>query len=49
MRVVLVTTPVEKMKEIVILMTNARKATGVEMLIAEVLLVSIHYLIVAIV
>ena len=41
MEVALGTTHVEKMKEIVIMMTNARMVTNVKMITAEVHLVSI--------
>ena len=36
MEVVLISTPVERMKETVIMMGNARKVTSVELTIAEV-------------
>ena len=41
------TIPVEKIKEIVIIMTNARKITSVELTIVEILLVLNHFMIVA--
>ena len=49
MEIVLVTTPVERMKETVIMMGNAWKVTNVELTIAGVLLAMNHFMIVAIV
>ena len=49
MEVVLKSTPVERMKETVIMMMNARKITSVELTIAEVLLALNLFMIVAIV
>ena len=49
MEVVLVATPVERMKETVIMMSNARKVTSVELTIAEVHLALNLFMIVAIV
>ena len=49
MEVVLVATLVEKMRETVIMMSNVRKITNVELTIAEVYLVTIHNLTAAIV
>ena len=46
MEVVLTATLVEKMKETVIMMVNARKITSVELTIAEVLLDLNHFMIV---
>ena len=49
MEVVLISTSVERMKETVTMMMDARKVTSVELTIAEVHLVLNHFMIVAIV